>query len=401
MKKQGILVMAIILLALNLRAPFLVITPLMESIGRELILDNKTMGLLTTIPLFIFGGLSSFIGIWGNRYGVGKCVWIALFMILLGEIIRFHGTAVALFGGTAFIAIGAAIGNVLIPAMIKGFFPDKIGMMTSLYSALMGMATAVSMVVIVPLYLYYGWEWALFLWSLLVFIAMPFWIPFYGLRLPGEGVEQGQDKEAKLVKKEDFDRVSISLVLAQPLAWYISLYMGIQSLLFYCFATWLPTLLVEKGMSVEETGYFAFWFQMISLVMSFIIPLLAARRRDQRYYALVSCACYSLGILGIYYFPVGVELWASNLLLGIGAGATFGIALVYFGVRVQTAQVAAVLSGVGQAIGYILAAVGPVLLGYLKDQTGSWFSGMAFLFIASLLFMLIGYAAGKDRYIEV
>lgn len=380
------LAIAIILIALNLRAPFLAITPLITMVSQELHLDNSALGLLTTLPLLVFGGLSSFLGVWANRYGVGSVLWGALGFLLLGEVIRYEGSVQLLYLGTILIAVGAAAGNVLIPALIKAFFPQRIGLMTSLYSSLMGVVTAVSIAVAVPLATYLGWREALYLFFWLTLGSMLFWVPYRKLTFA-----------PSLDKKRD---ISIKEVFTQPLAWFISLYMGIQSFMFYCYTTWMPALLFHKGLDAEMGGYFAFVFQTLSLLFSFFTPMIVASVQDQRYHAICAVGAYTCGTLLLYVAQSWMMILLSVIVLGIGAGATFGIALVYFGVRTKSARTSAILSGVGQAIGYVLAAIGPVLLGYLYDVTQAWTWGMGILFVGSLIFMWLGYEAGKDRFIK-
>lgn len=387
MENKKLFAITVILFAINLRAPFLAVTPILDIIGNDLQLDKGMLGWLTTIPLIVFSILSSFFALWGNKYGIGRVIFLAMMMLGLGSLWRYAGTTSALYGGTILLSVGIAGGNVLIPSMIKAVFPNKIGLMTALYSSLMGLATAIIIAMAVPATHWVGWRDFLALLLIPLVVALLMWWPYRSLQfLPTAAMER--------------ESYSVRSIFKQPLAWYIALYMGVQSFMFFCFTTWLPAMLIDKGLTAEEAGYLASLFQTMSLLCSFFVPLWIAAYRDQRYHATGCVALYTLGTIGILLNADMTSLIISVIFLGLGAGSTFAIALVYFGVRVKTPQAAAILSGVGQSVGYILAAVGPVLLGYLYDYTEQWYLGLLILLVTSLVFMWLGYEAGKDRLVQ-
>ncbi len=376
------LVIAIFLLAMTLREPLLSISPLLTLIQESYGLAGQEVGLLTTIPLLVFAVASPFVGTIGARFGVGRLITAFLAMMAVGAVIRYVGGMVGLFFGTFLIALGIVAGNVLIPALIGAFFPERTGMMTGIYTTLIQTTTGAALATVAIMAPILGWNLTIFVWAAPILIALLAWIPLYRLRLP----EKSKSEPKPTVKS----------LYRHALAWDVSFFMGIQSLLFYTITTWYPTMVMDQGLSREAAGVQAFVYQMTSLVASFLTPMLIKREGEQKWIATALCVLYAVGV---FLVPIssGFMLYVASSFMGISAGATFALALLYFIWRTSSPLQVAVLSGMGQAIGYALAAGGPILVGYMHEQSGAWDSTIVFLLVFCLLYGIVGYRSGRDR----
>ena len=259
-KNKTLLIIAIIFVAFNLRSPITGVGSLVSIIKVQLNLSGSAAGIITTIPLVAFAVVSPFVSKLSQKYGSGHLMFYALIFMAAGIVIRsFAGTS-GLFIGTAVIGTGIAVGNVMIPSIIKSEFPLKIGMITGIFTTSMSIFAGISSGISVPLSkdAGLGWKNALAVWLILVIVTMLIWIFQWNLQLKGKN-EFANDSSEKNVYKSS-------------IAWYVALYMGIQSLLYYCFVAWLPTILQAKGINVETAGYYASVYQIIAIPASFVVP---------------------------------------------------------------------------------------------------------------------------------
>lgn len=398
MDKRVYLTVAVVLYAMNLRLPFLAVAPLLPLVKVEYGLGSSIAGFLTTIPLLVFAAISPFVAGAANKWGAGRLIILSIAVLLGGEVFRYVGGIWGLFAGTFFIALGIVSGNVLIPALISAFFHERVGLMTSVYTSVMQLTTGSALAVVTPMALYMGWKNALFVWSFFAVLAFISWLPFKNLTINTSN--QKDDETGHESEHEHSKAVSVKTMFKHALAWDVSMFMGIQSFVFYTLTTWYPAILTDQGIPMEQTGFFLFVFQIVSLLVTFATPLLATRLREQKYIAVVYCFIYAVGILMTYNVTGSLVALAGAILLGIAAGGTFGVALVYFVLRTSTPGEAAVLSGMGQAIGYVLAAMGPVCVGYLYDVSHNWDSSIGILIFFCVLFSIFGYRAGRNRKIQ-
>jgi CP family cyanate transporter-like MFS transporter len=183
------------------------------------------------------------------------------------------------------------------------------------------------------------------------------------------------------------------------LAWQVTLFMGLQSLLFYINVTWLPVILHERGMSIASAGWMLSAMQFVSLPMSFIVPVVAGRQTNQRMLVIVTVIFHLIGYVGLLYEDVRLT-WLWMICIGIAAGSSISLALAFFGLRTQNARQAVELSGMAQSVGYLLAAVGPILFGYLHDVTSTWFMSLLILAAASVLLLVAGLGAGRNAFVS-
>jgi CP family cyanate transporter-like MFS transporter len=264
-----LLFVGLIFIAVNLRAPITAVGPLVSSMKAELPFSGGVFGLLTTIPLIMFAVLSPFVRRISDRLGAGKTLLYAMAAVLLGVAIRSFAGNAGLFAGTLLLGTGIAIGNVLVPGIIKARFPERLGLATGGFTISMTSFAAVSAAVSYPLSSLpnVGWRNALAVWMLLAALSILVWLPRRSLSIVQQAgcatVEQAMEQS----------------VWRSKLAWWLTVLMGAQSFLFYFFAAWLPSIALFKGLSPQSAGYIAFAFQLMTIPAAFVIPAVATRLR--------------------------------------------------------------------------------------------------------------------------
>ncbi|USP95463.1 CynX/NimT family MFS transporter [Bacillus vallismortis] len=379
------LIIGIIFIAFNLRPAITSVGPVISSIRTDLHMSNGTAGFLTALPLLSFAVLSPLAPKFGQRLGNERTLWLGLLILLIGILLRSAGLISALFAGTALIGIGIAIGNVLLPSLIKHKYPEKSGIMISLYTTSMCIFAALASGVSVPLaaQMEGGWKQAFLLWGGLAFLALLIWIPQLRHR----------DTANKAVK------LQTSSIWASKMAWHVTIFMGLQSFLFYSSIAWFPEILRSHGIDTSTAGWMVSLMQFASLPSTFLTPVFADRLKHQRGIVAGLTAVYLIGLCGLLAGGSHILLAVWMIIIGIGQGSSISLALTLIGLRSENAQQAAALSGMSQSFGYLLAAVGPIFVGYLFDQTHSWTMPLVLLIAALITMGAAGLGAGRDQYI--
>jgi len=386
---QLLLFLGVVLVAVNLRAPITAVGPLVPIMKGELPFSSGVFGLLTTIPLIMFAVLSPFVRRISDRLGAGMTLLFAVIAILLGVAIRSFGGNIGLFAGTFLLGAGIAIGNVLVPGIIKSRFPERIGLATGAFTISMTSLAAVSAAVSYPLSKLTGMGWrnSLAVWMALAVIGILFWLPQRKLSIL-------QQPNATSIPTEPEKSV-----WRTGLAWWLTVLMGAQSFLFYFFAAWLPTIALSKGLSPESAGYLAFAFQLTTIPAAFIIPTIATRLKDQRGLISVVAVLYIASLCGLVLAKTILPLTVCVMLYGFSTGSCFNLCMLLISLRTRTAGRATSLSGMVQSLGYGFGALGPILGGWLFDMTGSW--NTAFVLVGCLIVVIFfsGRQAGRNEYI--
>ena len=373
-----LLITGIILVAINLRPAITSVGPLVGLIKEDVGLAYWSVSLLTSLPLIAFAVVSPITPKIANKLSNEKTLLWGLVCILAGIIIRSFSIVFLLFLGTFLIGAGIAICNVLLPVVIKDKYPLKFGIMTSVYSTAMGLMASIASGLSVPLAveMNLGWKIALLVWGIPTILAILLWI--------------------HLVKNSDHKRAEIKMtksdssIWRSSLAWQVAFYMGFQSFLFYVTITWLPAILQNLGASASTAGWLLSFTQLIGLPAGFIVPVLAGHIRSQRSIAAILGLTSVLGYSGLLLYGTNYPIMITSIILiGIGLGGTFPLGLAFLGLRSKNARQAAELSGMAQSIGYILAAVGPILIGSLYDFTHSWAIPLITLIIVSVIVIII------------
>jgi CP family cyanate transporter-like MFS transporter len=275
---------------------------------------------------------------------------------------------------------------VLLPGLVKRDFPERVGLVTSVYSTTLGVSATLAAGVSLPVSQYAGWRGSLALWSLPALIAAIAWIPrFKTDRLDGASAG-GSHGSGDLWRS--------------PLAWQVTLFMGLQSLAYYVTLTWLPEILRAGGMSTSRAGWMLALAQAVAIVSMFFAPVIAGRRPSQRAVVTGAVALNGAGILGLMVAPDAASvLWI--LFLGLGQGACFSLALTFFVLRTPDPEHSAALSGMAQCVGYLFAAFGPSLFGVLRDATHAWTIPLALLLAVVVCLLISGLGAARDAQVGI
>ncbi|MEC1402916.1 MFS transporter [Bacillus subtilis] len=379
------IIIGIVLISLTMRSPLTSVGPLVGSIRESLGLSHTMAGLLTTLPLLAFSLLSPFTPILARRFGMERIILYALVLLMVGIAVRSLTATVPLFAGTVLLGLAIAVCNVLIPSIVKRDFSRNVGLMTGLYSVSMNLCGAIASGVSVPLArnLGFGWNGALAVWGLLALIAALFWFP------------KARTSQASAMVATSGASTRRSL-WRSPLAWMITLFMGLQSLLFYVLIAWLPEIMTSRGLNEDSAGWMLSLFQFASLPVSFIVPIVAGRMKNQRLLVVMMTVLFFVSLGGLYFGDNAlIFLW--TILLGISGGCAFSLAMIFLSLRTKDASDAASLSGMSQSVGYLLAATGPTLFGLLHDVTASWNFPILLLLMVSILLFIFGLGASKNH----
>ncbi|TXK76718.1 MFS transporter [Paenibacillus sp. N3.4] len=386
--KNWLLVLGIILIAANLRAPLTSIGPLIGTIRHELGISNTLAGLITTLPLLAFAILSPLAPKLARRYGNPTVLFGSMFLLIIGIALRSSFGIGSLLIGTVILGLGISICNVLMPSLIKESYPLRIGVMIGVYSVAMNLSGAIASGISVPLanQVGLGWKGALVIWILLALLSLFVWVP-----------QLRHSHQQKDVKTSDRNESRTNL-WKSSLAWYVTLFMGLQSMLFYVVVSWLPDILKNQGTSPDSAGWTLSIMQLALLPVTFIVPILAGRMKNQVVLVILTVTFFFIGISGLLFGNHTLTvLWAVSI--GIGSGCSFSLAMMMFGLRTTNPHDAAELSGMAQSVGYLLAAVGPTLFGYLHDATNGWKIPLIVLLVMTVLMLIFGVASGRDRCI--
>jgi CP family cyanate transporter-like MFS transporter len=376
--------LAVMLVAFNLRGAFVAVSPVLDDVRADTGISAPVAGLLTTLPVLCFAVFSPLVPAAARRFGMDATLVAALVVLSAGIALRWLPSTVALFAGTAILGAAMAVGNVLLPSLIKRDFPRRIGLLTGLYVAAMSLGATIAAGTTVLLADATGLDWraTVALWAIPAVVALVAWLP--QLRRNPRG---GGPREA-----------AVRGLWRDPIAWQVVGFMGMQSLIYYCITAWLPTLFTDTGLTSREAGFQLGVFNFIGLVGSLFAPILAVRARDQVRLVAVACALTAAGTAGVLAAPAAAPLvWMA--LLGAGQGATIGLALTLIGLRAPDAEHAAQLSGMVQSAGFLMAAVGPFAMGGIHDVAGSWTLAFALPAVALLPMTIAGLGAGRDRYV--
>ncbi|MFM0482181.1 MFS transporter [Paraburkholderia strydomiana] len=381
------------LIAFSLRTPITSVGPILLEAVRATNLSRTGASVLTTLPSLCFGLFGPLAPLLARRLGSERALLALLLLLTLGTALRVFPVWEALYLGQIVACFAIGLMNVLLPGVVKRDFPHHVPLMTGVYSAAMCVGAAAAAAGTVPAahaieYLLGGasgnsWAWALALWALPVALATLVW----GVRLPKKSTHAG--RHAQVVRG----------LWRDPLAWKVTLFMGLQSSLAYIVFGWLPTVLRTRGMSAVDAGFMLSLSVVTQAASSLLLPFLLARLRDQRAVNVGALLSTGVGLMGCFFAPAST-MWIWALLLGASQGAAFTLALTVIGLRSYDSHVAAQLSSMAQGIGYLIASCGPFIAGSLLHATGSLYSLAALCAGICVVSAWFGYAAGRREHVN-
>ncbi len=389
-----------VLLALNLRIAVASVSPILDTVRQDVALAPEQVGLLGTIPVAAFAVLGALTPALARSGGLEPVTIAAMVVAVLGEVARAGSATPAGFLGWTVVALaGMGVGNVLLPPLVKRYFPDRIGSVTALYSVVLAVSTAAPPLVAVPAAERLGWRVSLGSWAVLGVAAALAW-----------GVVVLRSAHARSALGDLLRRAPTTTpVLASrhraggrvwrsPLAWAMAVTFGANSLLSYTMFAWYPQALVDAGMDAAAAGGQLGLLGIVGFVPALVAPTVAARVRNPYVLVVVFVAAFLVGLAGLRLAPLGATT-AWSLLLGFGTG-TFPLVLALINLRTRTSAGASSLSGFTQGVGYTLAGLGPLAVGVLYGATGGWAAPSLVLVGTCVVLLVAGAVACRPGRLE-
>lgn len=394
---RSLALVGIALLALNLRTAVAALSPIARLISADVPLDDSALGLLGMLPPVAFAASAIVAPMLSRRVGLERFVVVALVAAALGHLARaLAGSFAMLFVGSLLVFIAMGIGNVLLPPLVKKYFPDRIGLVTSLYATVNAVGMAVPPLVAFPVADSAGWRASLGIWSVLALIAM---FPWVGLVV--------QDRRARAGHGIETDS-STSVAPAAGLeariwhsrtAWALALLFAVVSFHVYALFAWLPEMMTQvAGSSPAVAGTQLALYSALGLPLGMVVPIVTERMRNVSLLIHLGALCFVFGYLGLLIAPaVGAWLWVVLIRMG---SVMFPACLVLINLRSSTPAGSAALSGYVQGVGYTLAAVGPLVVGLLHDATGGWTAAFLLLIATVAVAVIAGVMLRVPHTVE-
>ncbi|MEV0201918.1 MFS transporter [Nonomuraea sp. NPDC050691] len=359
-----------VLAALNLRPALAGLSPLLDEIMTDAGLTPAAGGAITTVMVLclgLFGWLTPFLA---RRTGLDRTLLAGLLLLAFGVLVRAADGAPALYLGAALAGTAIAIMNVAMPGVVKQHFPDRVGPWTSVYVSALVVGAGAGAALMVPLERLtgYGWRGVSALAAVPALAAALLWLPqaFHRPRPQGERPAAGDAGPTTVVGSRPF----VSLLRSRT-TWWVTAFMGLQSLTFYIMLAWLPTIFQEAGLPADQAGYLLSLTNLAQVGATFTVPVHAGRRASQVPHVVASSVLTIIGYVAVLAAPTTVP-WLWMIVLGLGQGASLALALLIIAQRAPDPASVTALSAVAQSFGYVLAALGPLLIGLLRQESGGW-----------------------------
>ncbi|MFM9447474.1 CynX/NimT family MFS transporter [Streptomyces acidiscabies] len=391
---ERLLVLAIVLTAVNLRPAITSLGALLEEVRDGMGMSGGVAGLLTSVPPLCFAVFGITAPRLASRFGATRIVGAGLIALTAGLLLRpYAGGVPGFLAASALALMGIAVGNVLMPVIVKHHFPDRVGPVTGLYSMALALGTATAAAVTVPLTdsLGEGWRAGLAVWAGLAGVAVVPWALFgRGRRRAGTDAGAGAPARSREAAPPRITR--------SRTAWALAVFFGLQATGAYVTMGWLPQIFRDAGVSAGTAGLLLAVTMVLGVPLAFVIPRLATRLPHQGPIVVALGVCGLAGYTGLYVAPAaGAWLWA--LLLGI-ANCAFPLALTMVGMRARTGAGVARLSAFAQSVGYLISIPGPLLIGVLYQSTGDWHVPLTLMALLLVPQTVVGVLAGRRRTVE-
>ncbi|GGV17197.1 MFS transporter [Streptomyces filipinensis] len=389
-----LVVVGIVLSALNLRPAITSLGALLEEVRDGLGMSGSVAGLLTSVPPLCFAVFGVTAPRLARRFGPAAVVCAGMAAITAGLLIRpYLGSTAGFLAASALALMGIAVSNVLMPVIVKRWFPDRVGSMTGLYSMALALGTSLAAAVTVPLTdaLGGGWQSGLAVWAAIAGTAVLPWLPL--VRERGTPAAPPQEPASGAATRHAPLRITRSRT-----AWALAVFFGLQATAAYVTMGWMPQIFRDAGVPAGTAGVLLAVTMVMGVPLAFVIPRVATRLPHQGPIVLVLGVCGLAGYTGLYVAPAA-GAWAWALLLGV-SNCAFPLALTMVGMRARSGPGVAQLSAFAQSTGYLISIPGPLLVGVLYQHSGGW--GLPIALMAGLMVpqMVVGFLAGRDRTVE-
>jgi CP family cyanate transporter-like MFS transporter len=396
--KAGTPLFAFLLVAVNLRIAVVALSPLLDDIKATEHLTDSAAGLLTTLPLACFGAFAFLVPWLTRRLGALRLPTLSMAILVAGILLWLVPGLLPLFGGALVAGAGIGIGNIGMPGMLKRDFAARSHLVTGLYTTMLFIGGTVGAGLTVPIRDALGIDWRqmLALWAIPAIVALIVWRVFAGRRAADAEIRPAADPPAPVADPGP----SLRALMHDPVAWAVTCFMGIQSLGYYAFVAWLPTLLQDHGMSAGKAGWMLSFATFPGIIGALGTPVLDRRLGGGPALILLASASAACGFVGLIVAPVSLAyLWM--ILLGLAQGACISLAIAYIVARSPDHAHTGRLSAMAQGFGYLLACLGPVALGAVHNATGSWTVPLIVLIAVLGAQVAAGLQASRPRHVLV
>ena len=392
-KSKGILIiLGVIFLSLILRTPITSVGAILGPLKSILDINNTVAGFITTIPLIAFAIFSPMVAKLSNKAGLEKTLLLAVVTISIGLALRFYINTYVFFLTTFIIGVGITVGNVLLPGLVKKYYPEKLGLMTGFYAVVMNVGAAVAAGISYPiLSTNIGGEkfstgLAVNIWLIIAVIN----IIIYAAMSKNNNASEVKDEHEKVHGYFKYSKM-----------WTIMLSMGLQSALFYCSVSWFAEIMISKDFSPETAGLLLSISQFAQFPSTFIVPILADKLHNKLIIPVVITIGYLISLVGMLYTSGNFVLMLTFIIIfALAGGGSFSYVMYLFSVKSRNESEAADISGLAQSGGYLLAAIFPPLLGYIRDIS-DWNKALYVLILtAAVLLITLVHCSSKGNIIE-
>ncbi|MBK0371745.1 CynX/NimT family MFS transporter [Streptomyces sp. RB110-1] len=389
-----LIAVGLVLAALNLRPAITSLGALLEEVRDGLHMSGSVAGVLTSVPPLCFAVFGVTAPRLARRFGAGAVVCAGMAAIAIGVGIRpYVGSTAGFLAASALALMGIAVSNILMPVIVKRWFPDRVGSMTGLYSMALALGTALAAALTVPVTGALGgnWQTGLAVWAGLAAAAVLPWIVLVRDRTPAPA------PAVPVPAASGADAPALRITRSRT-AWALACFFGLQATAAYITMGWMPQIFRDAGVSAGTAGLLLAVTMAMGVPLAFVIPRVASRLRQQGPIVVVLGLCGLIGYGGLYLAPAA-GAWAWALLLGV-ANCAFPLALTMIGMRARSGAGVVRLSAFAQSTGYLISIPGPLLVGVLYQHSGGW--GLPIALMAGLMIpqMAVGFLAGRDRTIE-
>jgi MFS transporter, CP family, cyanate transporter len=384
---RAVLLVTILVVAANLRPTITAFGSVVGLVAEDTGLGAGALGLLGALPLLAFGVVSPVVHLLTRAIGAEWAVLVSTLVVVLATVLRsLPGSVANLWIGTVILGAAIAVGNVVVPELVKRDFPTDVPLVTGLYSTMLGGVAAIASGLALPIAEVGGWRLGIGIWVLVSVVAAVVWplrmrrsvTPAATMSSSGSDVDPGRRS-----------------LWGSAVAWQVSLIMGTQALTYFMLVTWLPTIEASLGVDPVTAGWHSFWYQLVGIVAGLALTPFMRGRSDHRAAGVVISLLLIVAVLGLLLVPELLIVWL--VVAGLSGGGSLVFALALVGERSRSAADAGRLSGMAQSVGYLLAAVGPWGAGVLFAATGSWTYPLVAAIVVAVVQLGLSLLAGRDR----
>lgn len=381
---------AMILLATNMRAPIVALGSIAPIVQEALNISETQIGWLGAVPMLTFAIGALISPAIGKRFGLENTLIVMIALLTGGMILRsVWSTWTGFLLGTLLLTLAIGFANTLAAPIIKQRTPKHIALITGIFSLTMTVTAGIAAGVVIPLSEQIGWRWALGGWSLLGIFAIVLWV-FLRLRLGSSS------HQAVVLPVAGASEISM---WRMPFAWQIAIFMGLQSLLFYTVASFLPSIWLSKGLPAIQAGQMNSVFQFMAPISILSLTWLINRGRPIQALAVFAAVLNVIGVLGVSYLSTELA-WLWSALMGIGCSAIFTLSMMLFSLRTYTTNQSSELSGMAQAVGYFIAFFGPLGTGWLHEATNNWDLPLFIMLVLMVANVVIAWMVSRPVMVD-